>query len=552
LIGRLRPRAIARCGVVLAAVAALAACGGGGGGSVPAGGPTPSPSPSPQARSSSATVTIGGSTTALAFPPISGIPFAQLVLSTAPAANGAVLNGTLSLDPPALIPPLQSAARAPQRALVRGSRRGTASATHTGVAYISFSASRDVTSNGVIKVSLTLSGASVSQPYYLSFFDGTGWQYDVAGPSNPVSDGTVEFFVQPPSAPTFTGGRTYVFAVTTDAGATPAPAPSPTASPTATPVPTPSPTLPPFLTGSRFRSYAQSGAFPYGILAASDGVWVTESPVSGSLLVKLSVNGQTVQSVGVGRIPASMVYGPDATIWIAINGDSAIEHVSATGQPLAVLPTTDRAGPRRITYAGDARLWYTQDGVHSLVGRMAQTGANDELVVPGAAFGVAAGPDGNVWLAAGTAIDKATTSGSVTAYPLPPAVQSGSATSICAGADGNLWAAVIGLPTPYVLKITPAGAMTGHSIPTPVDGSGWGTAEIACIGSFVYLAATDQSAFGTAIIAQLAADGTVAQLWQIPATGQGAPEITGITLGPDQNLWFVDSRGQTVDVWVQP
>jgi virginiamycin B lyase len=535
---------VTRAGAAFIVVAAIAACGGGA--VSPGGGPTPAPTATPapgRASTASAVVPSSGSTS-LAFPPLVGGITGGLTLPPASAGAGATVNGTLSLDPPASVSTtLQSARRSLRSSFVRSGKHTAAATTHTAVAYVSFSTSQDVTVNGTIAVSLTLPGAIAAQQYFLSFYDGTGWQYDVAGPSTP-SGGTITFAITTNNSVLFSGGKAYTFAVTTDVFMTPSPSPSPAA------------TLPPPLAGSSFRSYSFFGAGPYGILGASDGVWVTESALN--FLTKLTPAGVVTQSplgaAGLnGPEPLAMIYAPDATIWMTFHRSNAIAHVSQSGALLTTLPTNDTGNPRQLAYGSDGNLWYTQDSPPTVTGRMTPSGTVSHTVLASAAFDVAAGPDGNLWFAADTAVVKLTTAGSVTSYPEPAAVQGGSVTSICSGSDGNLWGAVRNLPTPYVLKITTAGVMTAYGI-TTAPSHGWGPAKIACIGSSIFLAESDPlttlgPSNNAAIIAQLATDGTVTQQWRIPGPTT-LPNVTAMALGPDQNLWFVDNANQSIDVWV--
>jgi streptogramin lyase len=544
--------ALLRAGLALTFVAVLAACGGGGGGSVaPGGGPavTPSPSPAP-GRSSAASATVAAGPTTLTFPALVNGVSGALTLPPASSGAGATVSGTLSLDPPAFVTtPLQSAARSARATFVRSGKR-TASATHTAVAYIAFSASQALGVSGALTVDLSLPGSVAAQPYFLSFYDGTGWQYDVAGPSSPASS-TIGFTVQTQGGGLFAAGKSYAFAITTDV------TPAPTSTPA--PSPSPSPSLPPQLPSASFRSYALTGAGPYGILAAPDGVWLTESTQND--LAKLTAGGVvTTYPLGAagpaGIEPLSLVSAPDGTIWIALHHANAIAHASSSGPLLATLPTGDTGGPRNIAYGGDGNLWYTQDNGPTLVGRMTPAGSVAHFAIGSIARDIAAAPDGTLWVAADTAVVRLTTAGDVTSYPETAPLQGGSFSSICAAADGTVWAAVSNLPTPSVVKIGSSGAMTAYAIATPAS-RGWRTARIGCFGSSVFLAQSDPPVAqpgptnDTAILAQIAADGTVTQLWQIPAPpGGSVPDVSGMALGPDQNLWFVDDANGTIDVWV--
>jgi streptogramin lyase len=183
-----------------------------------------------------------------------------------------------------------------------------------------------------------------------------------------------------------------------------------------------------------------------------------------------------------------------------------------------------------------------------------QAGVSDAIVMPIAVDDIVAGPDGNLWLTADGGVIKLTTAGATTFYPLPASVAGPGhgAGSICAGPDGNLWIGIAGLPIPYVGRVTTAGAITAYPIRTAADSVGWLSTKIGCLGSSIYLAAGNTNTQYATVLAQIATDGTVTQLWRIPRlSADGDPVITGFALGPDQNPWFVDWQAETVDVWVQ-
>ncbi len=152
-----------------------------------------------------------------------------------------------------------------------------------------------------------------------------------------------------------------------------------------------------------------------------------------------------------------------------------------------------------------------------------------------APFGVAAGPDGNVWFTENSAsgstnkIGKITPSGTVTEYNITTA--NAGARGITAGPDGNIWftegnRSKIG-------KITPAGVVTDYSIPTlgssprgitaGPDGNVWFTEN------------------NGGKIGKITPSGTFTEY-----SDPGLDCPWGITLGGDGNLWFSDQCNDQV------
>ncbi len=556
-----------RAGLVLVAAAVISACGGGGGAVAPGPGPTPVPTATPTpSRSSTASATVGAAPTTLTFPALVDGTTGALTLPAASSGAGATVVGTLSLDQPASITaPLQSARRSVRDTFVRSRDRAGASTAHTAVAYVTFSFSQDVAASGTVTIRVTLPGATAGQSYFLSFYDGTAWQYDIAGPSSPP--GALTFTVTPNAGVLFRAGTTYGFAITTDVVTTPAPTASPTASPTPTPSPAPtasptaSPTLPPALPAAKFHSYSLSGTGPYGLLADTDGVWVTESSTGN--LVKLTPTGTVTAyplgTPGSGPLgPLSMTYAPDGTIWIALNQANAIAHVSSAGALLATYATSDAAGPRNIT-VGSAGVYYTQDRASTFIGRTTTAGASSHVALQSAGYDVTTGVEPDVYVAADTTIASIYQFGGdvSTSSPEPDIVkQGGSLTSICRLNNATEWLAVSNLQYPYVLRSANGGPPATYQVPV-FSARGWGAARIGCFGSSVYLAISDGGTSPSAppstvtLLAQFSISGTLTQVWTIPvAAGQQVPAVSAMALGSDGNLWFVDDRNQTVDVWI--
>jgi streptogramin lyase len=142
-------------------------------------------------------------------------------------------------------------------------------------------------------------------------------------------------------------------------------------------------------------------------------------------------------------------------------------------------------------------------------------------------FGIADGPDGNVWFAesAGGGIGRATTSGSITEFTTGI---SGPAEEITAGSDGNLW--FTEPKSEKIGRITPAGTITEFSLP-----KGSQPAGIAA-GSDGNLWFTVPS--GPGGIGRITPEGGIT-LFTIGLTPNA--KAIGIAAGPDGNLWFTET-----------
>ena len=199
-------------------------------------------------------------------------------------------------------------------------------------------------------------------------------------------------------------------------------------------------------------------------------------------------------------------------------------------------------------------------------------------------FGIAAGPDGNLWFTEQSAnrIGKITPAGVVTEYSAGISAGSGPG-GIAAGPDGNLWFTETQYPGDHVGKITPAGVVTEYHagisassfpywIATGRDGNLWFTEQSGNrIGKITPAGVvTEYSAGRTGFPLGIAAgpDGNlwftkvepdrigkitpagVVTLYRVGITAGSRP--FGIAAGPDGNLWFTEDDDRVGKITPSP
>jgi streptogramin lyase len=219
--------------------------------------------------------------------------------------------------------------------------------------------------------------------------------------------------------------------------------------------------------------------------------------------------------------------------------------VLATGARAATtefpLPTAE-AFPVGVAAGPDGNLWLTEYSAGRLA-RVAPDGTVTELApLPTAHSGPVAitpGPDGALWFteAAANQIGRVALDGTVTefgglspAYGDPSAVPAGPQ-SIVAGADGNLWFTEPGASA--IGRITPGGAIA--EFPLPQGGQPRGIAA-GPDGALWFTEYTGNR------IGRITTDGTI-QEFVLP-TPDSRP--LGIAAGPDNRLWFTEYGGNRV------
>jgi streptogramin lyase len=184
--------------------------------------------------------------------------------------------------------------------------------------------------------------------------------------------------------------------------------------------------------------------------------------------------------------------------------------------------------PVGLAAGPDGALWITQWSSNA-IGRTTLAGVTTPYTLPtpdAQATAITLGPDGNLWGAEsqGNAIARITPTGTATEFPLPTA---GSApASIVAGPDGQLWftessVARIGHmkpPAGAISEITLASGAQPQGIAVGADGNLW-----------VALS-------GTNAIARVTPAGTVIS-FPVPTL---AASPFAVTAGPDGNVWFTE------------
>jgi streptogramin lyase len=223
--------------------------------------------------------------------------------------------------------------------------------------------------------------------------------------------------------------------------------------------------------------------------------------------------------------PGFLAYDPGFTGGVNVGASSAAPPAIAE-----FLVPTAPGHPYGIAAGPDGNLWFTED-LASRIGRITPAGAITEFPLPAAGSvpaGIAAGPDGNLWFTEfeRSRVGRITPAGAITEFLIPTA-GSGPA-RITAGPDGNLWFTEFAGNT--IGRITPAGAITEFPLPAPASGPAGITAGLDGNLWFTELAGDR--------IGRITPAGAITE-FPLPAPGSYP---TGITAGPDGNLWFTEAQ----------
>ena len=305
-----------------------------------------------------------------------------------------------------------------------------------------------------------------------------------------------------------------------------------------------------------------SGISPaFGPLAGGTSVTVTGTNFNQELSVRFGptrassviVNSSTsltaVSPAGTGTVDVTVVGATGTSAAIDAGRFTYMSASVSTGGDFAeyAVPTVQSI-PRGIAAGPDGNLWFAEV-LSNKIGRITPAGVLTEYPLPsGAQIAnyrgvICRGPDGNMWFSEGATgkVGKITPSGVITEYIVSLPVNSGpgGTSSVTAGPDGNVWFSDYGRGT--IGKITPAGVVTEYSLSTAVRGGG-GTApggrskhtpDDLTLGPDMNLWYVDSTAH---IVGKMTPAGVVTEYFISPNSD---PDL--ITTGPDGNLWFTES-----------
>lgn len=230
-----------------------------------------------------------------------------------------------------------------------------------------------------------------------------------------------------------------------------------------------------------------SHSHPAGITTGPDGnLWFTETAGNNIGVLNVATSTVTEYPTAPTANPIGIAKGPDGNLWFTEFNTSKIATINPTTLAITEYSTlTPNAGPTGIVAGPDGNLWFTETtasniGVITTAGAMVEYSVKTPSATPNA---IVAGPDGALWFTESSqgAIGRITTSGSYTEYPIPG---TGHTDTLAVGSDGNIWAS----SDDYLFRVTTSG------VPT---------------------------------------------IWANPA-GASSP-ITGMTLGPDGNVYYLMS-----------
>lgn len=288
----------------------------------------------------------------------------------------------------------------------------------------------------------------------------------------------------------------------------------------------------------------------YGPSAIASGpkksLWVTDvvdQDVGENAVVQIGTSGKALNTFYYGGRSTEgasffdITPGPDRNLWITDEYNGQILRMTTAGQYTGY-PLNNFFAPLGIATGPDKALWFAEGGGSSSeIGRITTVGEITHYAVTGGPIGIAAGSDKALWFTESdaSAIGRITTEGKITTYS--KGVTPGSEPYwIAPGPDGALWFTELG---GRIGRITTDGKVTEYSrgitslehpagIAAGLDGAMW----------FTESESYDSGYFNTAKIGRITMSGEITEYSKHLTSGA---DPTGITQGPDKNMWFVES-----------
>ncbi len=236
-----------------------------------------------------------------------------------------------------------------------------------------------------------------------------------------------------------------------------------------------------------------------------------------------------------GSSPYAITTGPDGRLWFVDRGTSKIGKITSTGF-IVEYSLPSGSAPCAITRGPDENVWFTDCGTGK-VGKITTTGVITEYSLPAGSepTGITEGFDGKLWVANHSlkAIDKIETSG-VLSVEYKEGVPSGPE-GITRGPDGRIWFTAQEGGKGKFGAITTSGSIENYPVVTLLtlkpkqivagpEGDLWATEE------------------GNTNLDRITTSGGISQ-W---SSGFGAGGESGITLGPDRNLWLTAAKSSKI------
>ncbi len=284
-----------------------------------------------------------------------------------------------------------------------------------------------------------------------------------------------------------------------------------------------------YQTGPTYENSLASGSGPASIAAANGATWVALAGTN-KILKLYPGNHRVEYELPTGSDPNSVATGPNGNIWFTDWGTDKIGEITPSGS-ISERSVSGNNGISNIIPGPEGDMWFltrtetiteTKTEFSFKLGKASTSGITEYATT---VFGESpiAGPDGNIWVALGSAIYKITPTGTASeVYKVP----SGEVRYLVSGPDGNIW--FTNQTTNKIGKMTTAGhVIAEYSLP-------------AKSSPLAIIAGPDGNLwfdnYETSKIGKITTEGTITEYSIGGEVGHIWPNIVGV--GPENNIWY--------------
>jgi streptogramin lyase len=284
-----------------------------------------------------------------------------------------------------------------------------------------------------------------------------------------------------------------------------------------------------------------ANAEPVSVASGPDGnLWVTER--AGDKIAKVTPAGQ-ITEYALAVSPFHIISGPGHALWFSTGGD--IMRITTAGVVTDFPMAQRECSGSYLSEGADGKIWFV-DFCTKKIGKMSPNGTVKEFTIPltstGFPYGIAAGPDSNLWftvigLASDARIGKITTSGVVTEYA---SSELGQPEQIVSAPDGALYVADSTAKT--LVKVTTSGAITAYQTDfvggSPLTLAPGPSGQIWVADNVIHMTKFDTT---THIFSPLV---RLPDFLNVKPVG-----MHGIAMGRDGDMWVTGDRGDYVAIF---
>ena len=295
-----------------------------------------------------------------------------------------------------------------------------------------------------------------------------------------------------------------------------------------------------------------AGSAPGIIKAGPDGnLWFTERGVTGPtghmwygggnigrITPEGSITEFSISESGMPSRASDLTTGPDGNIWYTGEGNE-VGRLSPSGELTKFPLPAGASGPSSIVTGPDKALWFSENRG---IGRISLEGAITTFQLPISPGTLVSGNDGNLWFTEDHGIGRMSSDGTLTSFALPTAdaIPSG----LVVGPEGGLWLGERRLVVsdggglapgnPTIGRVDYSGVITESTIPvTTLEGvSLWAGSD-----GNLWFKGEDYYT----LIGRLSPTG------EITVCTMAGYSVSSIALGPDGNVWIMDTGGCSID-----